>query len=381
MTDSRISVTAKNPLFLISLIREIFVFPRWQDAMLSLLSAVLLILAFPNFELWFVTWFALVPMFVAIERNKNSTARSFWLGLLTGSVFYFGSCWWLTYAPIRYGGLPAPLIYLLFIPVTVAAGFFTGIFAAILARLMSKFGHYAIFLTPFIWTACELARYWLTGNAWNALGYSQAFVPSAIRAAEYGGVFLISFLLIIRNALVFFVIINKGNVLTWKKALPVFGIILLLALKSQILKPHDASNTPQESSVVVIALQPNVPMSGLTYEKYFDLRQRHVEMAEAALREVNTKPELKDLRKILVFPESPMSFQYAQDSEFREFVQAFNVRNRVSLIFNGWEPTAQGEGLTNSAVMINERGEKVAQYDKIRLVPFGEYIPQWIPFS
>ncbi|MGQ0540532.1 MAG: hypothetical protein ACT4O9_01620 [Blastocatellia bacterium] len=54
--------------------------PCWKNALLALLSAVLLILAFPDFEFWFLAWFALVPLFGAVEREKESTSRSFVLG-------------------------------------------------------------------------------------------------------------------------------------------------------------------------------------------------------------------------------------------------------------------------------------------------------------
>ncbi len=134
-----------------------------------------------------------------------------------------------------------------------------------------------------------------------------------------------------------------------------------------------------QNQAVVVALQPNVPMSGLTLKKYDELRERHVEMAETALREVASKPELANLPKIVVFPESPMNYQYAHDSEFREFLQEFGARNKVSLVFNAGEPNSLGDGYHNSAVMVNERGERIAQYDKIRLVPFGEFVPEWLP--
>jgi apolipoprotein N-acyltransferase len=120
-------------------------------------------------------------------------------------------------------------------------------------------------------------------------------------------------------------------------------------------------------------------MSGLQVDDYYRLRERHVEMAEKALREIENKPEYKDLPRIVVFPESPMNFAYAHDSEFREFVSDFGARNNVSLLFNAGEPSTLGDGYHNSAVMINRRGEKIAQYDKIRLVPFGEYVPEFIP--
>jgi apolipoprotein N-acyltransferase len=375
-----ISETANKKFQFRRFFSSLFIFPHWQDAALSLLSAILLILAFPDFEIWWLAWFALVPLLIAIERNKDSATKSFWLGWLQGTVFFYGTCWWLTYAPINYGGIPAPLVYLLLVPATLGAGFFTAIFAVVLSRFLKRFGSIAILLAPFVWTACEFLRHWITGNSWNALGYSQAFVPSAIRAAEYGGVFSVGFLLISCNALIFYAVGFYHKLLTWRHGLPYFGLALLLIFFSQSLKPSvPAFSETQKPLAVVVALQPNVPMSGLQVDDYYLLRERHVEMAEKALREIENKPEYKDLPRIVVFPESPMNFAYANDSEFREFVQDFGARNNVSLLFNAGEPSTLRDGYHNSAVMVNRRGEKIAQYDKIRLVPFGEYVPEFIP--
>jgi apolipoprotein N-acyltransferase len=75
-----------------------------------------------------------------------------------------------------------------------------------------------------------------------------------------------------------------------------------------------------------------------------------------------------------------MYFAYGRDSEFRDFVAAFARKNRVSVIFNSQE-RAPADGTYNAAVMVNEEGRLVAQYDKIRLLPFGEYVPlpRWLP--
>jgi apolipoprotein N-acyltransferase len=363
--------------------RRVFEFPDRKFAALSAFSAILLILAFPDFEFYFLAWFAFTPLFFALEKNKNSTAKCFWLGLLCGTIFFYASCWWLTFAPIHYGGLPAPIIYFLLLPATLGAGFFVGIFAAIFGRVLSKFGHYGILSAPIIWTSCEFLRLLVTGNAWNALGYSLAFKPSSIQLAAFGGVFVISFLLVLANCAfsIFFIKPNLARMLS-------STAILLLLICVQLygsMRIYDWKRSQAEitennnENAVVVALQPNVPMSGLTYEKYGELRRRHVEMTEAALQEIDTQPKLKDLPRVVVFPESPMNFAWARDAEFREFVKDFTRRNRISLIFNAGEPDAAGEDYYNSAVMINPLGEKIRQYDKIRLVPFGEYVPEWLP--
>jgi apolipoprotein N-acyltransferase len=69
-----------------------------------------------------------------------------------------------------------------------------------------------------------------------------------------------------------------------------------------------------------------------------------------------------------------MNFEFTRDREFQDFLRRFTAKNNVSVLFNAAEPTVS-DGLYNSAVMVNERGARIAQYDKIHLVPFGEYVP------
>src|SRR5215467_7739527 len=75
-----------------------------------------------------------------------------------------------------------------------------------------------------------------------------------------------------------------------------------------------------------------------------------------------------------------MNFTYATDRSFQEFVANFTRENHTSLLFNSLEP-APNDGSYNSALLVNEEGRLISQYDKIRLMPFGEYVPlpQWLP--
>ncbi len=91
----------------------------------------MLILAFPDFEFWFLAYIALIPLFFAIEREKESKTNAFLVGWIFGAVFFTGTCWWLTFAPINYGGVPTPLAYLLLLGATSVAGLFPALFALI----------------------------------------------------------------------------------------------------------------------------------------------------------------------------------------------------------------------------------------------------------
>src|SRR5215212_570569 len=86
-------------------------------------TAILLILSFPNFEFSFLAWIALAPLMFVVAR-RPAPLRAFILGWAAGTGFFYGSCYWLTYSMIHYGGLPAPLAYLLLLPATLVVGIF-----------------------------------------------------------------------------------------------------------------------------------------------------------------------------------------------------------------------------------------------------------------
>lgn len=340
------------------------------SALLAVVSAIMLIFSFPDFEFWFLAWFALIPLFFAIEREKDSIVKSFLTGWAFGVTFFFGSCWWLTFAPITYAHLPAPLVYFFMFCAASVVGVFPGIFAAIFSIVIKRFGNYAILSAPFLWTFTEFLRMWLTGNNWNAVGYSQAFNPIIIFGAEFGGVLLISFLVVSGSAIIFSVFLSRGETKNLLATIVLVLFVLAVIFTGRLSNPQDGETCKYCPEVV--GVQPNVPMNGLTIEKYRQLLERHVQLSENALKQRVTSNEQ---RTTIIFPESPMIFQYGRDPELQDYLRDFALRNNVAVLFNSAEMTRDGERVLNSAVMINERGEKVAQYDKIHLLPFGEYIP------
>src|ERR1044072_9643406 len=104
--------------------RQVFSRAEWSAAGAP---ALLLIFSFPNFEYFPLAWIALVPLLVVIAKHP-SPRRSFLLGTLVGFVFFYATCYWLTYSMIHYGGLPTALAYVLIIGPVLVFGIFTGPF-------------------------------------------------------------------------------------------------------------------------------------------------------------------------------------------------------------------------------------------------------------
>ena len=237
--------------------------PSWKNVLLAVLASVLLILAFPDFEYCFLAWFALVPLMWAVEREKASTFKSFVLGWIFGTIFFSGTCWWLTYAPINYAGFPPLLAYFLLFCVTAITGLFPGIFAAILSVLLRRFGSWAFLAAPFVWVFTEFLRYWLTGNSWNAIGYSQAFtLVGLMPLASVGGACLISFGLLWTNSVIGMTILIRIN--RRAKGVLVFTTILCLSFCFGFQIFGTSKNLSYDAAI--IAVQPNVPMAGVTSE-------------------------------------------------------------------------------------------------------------------
>ena len=335
-------------------------------------TTLLLIFSFPNFEFFVLAWIAQVPLLVVVAR-RPSPLRALVLGWVVGTVFFYATCYWLTYSMIHYGGLPTVVAYLSLIPGAIVIGIFPGLAMMLVALAIKRWGIGLVLLAPVFWTAFEWARLGVTGQLWNALGYSQAFSPFLLGPATFGGVYAVSFLIVLVNAAIVLAIVVRRVV--WA----VSSVLLVVTLVAGVVlfwSPSGHTDAYAQHYVNVVALQPNVPMTAVkSTDELKVLLERHLSMSTNSLRSLDT-----DLPRLVVWPESPMNFTYAHNKTFQDLVADFTKTNRTSLLFNSLEP-APNDGSYNSALLVNEEGRLIAQYDKIRLMPFGEYVPlpQWLP--
>jgi apolipoprotein N-acyltransferase len=352
--------------------------PTRVETALAVLSAALLVFSFPDFNLWPLAWVGLVPLFLAVAQRPRS-GSSFLLGWITGALFFYGSCYWLTHAMIRYGGIPTWLAYLLLIPGPVIAGLFPALCSMGLARVVSRWGVRALLLAPLLWVTLEWARLGVIGQLWNAIGYSQAYITPLIQTARWGGVYAVGFLIVTVNAAIAYMLLLRTTRAVKTGSIAIFStaLIILVAFLTASSSIQSEVNSAGASTLVV-AVQPNVPMDPQeSLAETAALVERHYALSESGL---SARQEFSNLPRVVIWPESPMNFRYAQDTEFREIVARFAAKNHTSVLFNAQEPAPAG-GFYNSAVIVNEEGRLVAQYDKIRLLPFGEYVPlpRWMP--
>ena len=362
---------------------------RWcaatrAELALAFASALLLALSFPDFELWPLAWVALAPLALAVLSRRRG-APAFVLGWAAGAVFFYASCYWLTHAMIHYGGIPRPVAFALLVPAPLVVGLFPALWCLVLARVASRRGvGVALAVAPFAWAATEWARLGVTGQLWNALGYSQAYVPALIQPARWGGVYAVGFLIAAANSGLVYLLVKRDARAAVVTAFVLYGVALAVFLSS----PREAGVAGGPGGdVIVVGVQPNVPIkAGRPAAETEALVSRHLVLSSEALRAweatragVSTEASLP---RAFVWPESPMNFTYAGDVRFRRTVSDFARGERASVLFNSLEPAPAG-GFYNSAVLVDASGRLAAQYDKIRLLPFGEYVPlpRWLPAS
>ena len=366
--------------------------PFISNLSLAIFSGLLLVFAFPDWNLWSLGWVGTAPLIMAVVRERKFW-RSLLLGSVTGTVFYAGSSYWVTYSMHNYGGIPLWLCYIVLIIFSATLGVFTGLFAAALALAIKRFGGWSILAAPAVWAACEWLRLQGTGMGWNPLGYSQAFQPAVIQVARFGGVYLVSAIMVAASTALVFALVYLER----RRGIVVLTAAGLIAIATVMYGESLRPSIDESGSISVAVVQPNIPVDGAWDDPKFaeQMFLRHVSLSEQAIQAnprdaasngaSSSSSEKTTSIDLVIWPESAMNFEYDRDSTLRHKLAEFTLRNRIYLLMNTWGfpgNSRESESQYNSAVLVSPSGDKIAEYDKNALVPFGEYIParSWLPF-
>lgn len=338
---------------------------------LSLLTSLLTILAFQDFNLWYLAWLSLTPLLVVVGAWPLTVKKSFLYGLLAGSLFFYGSCYWITYPMIHYGALASWLAYgLAAIPVIVSGAFWGGVTAGLrLAILRCGRGGYC--LAPPLWVVMEWLRLQVTGMGWNALGYSQAFAPATVQYARWTGVYGVIFILVMSATLlaVLLLVASKRQLSRrwWKLVACIFALVLAMIWTSWRSRPPACL---QERGLRIVAVQPNTDVRSFADPIAL---QASFEQLLALTYQAISSDDLSQA-DLVIWPESPIAISPIYTPQLwqqtRQFVQRFGVHLLLNLI--GHTPPDQ---IHNSVAVLAPDGTLLSEYRKLRLMPFGEYVP------
>ncbi len=357
---------------------------------LVLLSAGLQILIFPLPNLYLFGWVAVTPLLVALLRARRPDTlqlragmkllparplQAFLLSYTCGILWYAGTCYWIYNTMRQYGGVNAPAAAAILILFCLYLAIYHGVFGLLIGWLAgdSSFSRRALLLAPVLWVAVELARTRITGFPWDLLGTSQVDNIPLTRLATVTGVYGLSFeIMVVNAALAAAFLVQREK----RKMLLLAGISAAIVLQAGQLIPVPVVAFDKTAVLV----QANVPiLEGADWTReYFSETLR--DLGALSLNPPDLSPATKQRADLIVWPESPAPF-YVSDPFFRDAIGGV-ARQANSWVLVGSIGTRNASAtpdqktrIFNSAALVNRSGEWVSSYDKVHLVPFGEYVP------
>jgi len=351
--------------------------------LLVLLSAILQVTIFPLPDIYILSWIAVAPLLIAILRARQpatlqlqgvekllpvNPTQGFFLGYICGILWYAGTCYWVFNTMKQYGGigtLGAAGLLLLF---CLYLALYHGVFGLIISLLARRSERMALVLAPFAWVAIELARTRISGFPWNLLGTAQADNIPLSRLATYTGVYGISFeIVVVNTAIAGAFVVPRSR----RRALLLVSVSAALLLQAARWVPAPAIPTDHAA----ILVQENVPVL-----EGADWTRQYFEDTLVDLSRLSLSAALQNHAGLIVWPESPAPF-YTGDPLFRNGLSqiagashAWVVAGSVG-VQNAELSHQQPTHIFNSATLVDPQGNWDGRYDKIHLVPFGEYVP------
>ncbi|MFZ0759897.1 MAG: apolipoprotein N-acyltransferase [Candidatus Sulfotelmatobacter sp.] len=357
------------------------------------LSSVLQILIFPLPGLYVLSWVAFTPLIVALLRARPvgvlemddsvnlqpaRPGQAFLLAYVSGIFWYAGTCYWIYNTMHEYGGLSVPLALLALFLFCLYLGLYHGLFGLLLSLSVGPGRDHrrALLAAPFLWVAVELARARITGFPWDLLGTTQVDNLSLSRITTWTGVYGISFEIMLVNVAVataFLVPRKKRNTL----------LMASLAAAAVLQAGRLVDAPPLSADHAALLVQEDIPVDETWTRDTFE-RTLH-ELVDLSLKGATSNSSraldsTKAKLDLIVWPESPAPF-FANDPLFREPLSQM-AREAHSWVVTGAigsEPAGRnGESpsqVFNSAALVSPTGDWTARYDKVHLVPFGEYLP------
>lgn len=353
-------------------------FRAWAFAALSALLQVLPFSIAGPVPSWrrFFCWLCLVPLYEALLADNRygiplKPKQTAMLGYLSGVLWYLGNCYWIYPTMYLYGRIPKPISIGILILFAMYLGLYHALFGFAIGVLRKRFSRNAVLLLmPLTWVAVELARGRITGFPWDLLGYTQVDNFQLAGIAAWTGAMGLSLLVAFVNACWLLRPAQaKFRYLGASISLLFIAIATILLLRNPEIPAtsHDAT---------AVLLQENLSVGKQAEERTESKQQMLASFSALSLQAAESGSQNKP--KILIWPEAPTDFLDA-DTEFRDDLGAVAKRTGAPLIADsvaiGPRTESGSAQLYNSASFFSSDGTYAGRYDKMHLVPFGEYTP------
>jgi apolipoprotein N-acyltransferase len=344
------------------------------DYLPAVISGILVVLSFPVFDYYPLAWFAFVPLLLSLWGKDPK--KAFVTGYIFGLVYFFGTLYWIYYSINHYGGVSFLSSLSIVVLLCMYLGLYPAVFSFLFVKMIRKTELPALFIAPVLWVVLEFVRsYALTGFPWSSIGYSQYRFLHMIQIADVTGIYGISFLVLAVNGAVADAFLLRRRV----SEMPLFPIsetivglsLLLLAVVGSFGYGHWRLTQERPGNTISASLiQGNIEQDrkwepsyqNQVLDTYFSLSRKAAE----------SSPQL------IVWPETAAPFIFGSHTANTEKLTVFEQGLGADLLFGSILIREQSPGrtlLSNSAVLLDKEGKNIYEYDKIHLVPFGEYVP------
>jgi len=398
--------------------------------LLVLLSAGLQILAFPLPNLYFLCWAAIAPLLMALLRAREPDTlqlqagvkllparpgQAFLLTYCCGILWYAGTCYWIFNTMRQYGGVGTAAALGLLLLFCLYLALYHGLFGLLISLLVNSVGggvQRVLLLAPFLWVAVELARTRITGFPWDLLGIAQVDNIPLCRIATVTGVYGLSFEIMVVNTALAAAFLIRGERRHRSQRTPL--LLATLAAVVVLQAGRWISPPPSPATHTARLVQANVPIlqGGDWTKEYFegtlrdlgwvslnnpslnnpDLNKSGEEQASsgAAAGSSSNRSQsngsgdssgaIAPRPDLIAWPESPAPF-FTTDPAFRDGVSNMAREAQTWVLVgsmgvrNASETQQHATELYNSGSLVSPSGEWAGRYDKLHLVPFGEYVP------
>ena len=310
----------------------------WQAA----IGGGLLAVSFSYFcwETSLLSFFFFALMFQGFLKRRN-----FLVGFIGGMFYFVPTLYWI-YPTLRtYGMVSIPLSILALIVLSTVLALFFGLFS----WLLRFFQGGVIYISPFLWAAIEILRENIfTGFPWGSLGYTAVEDLPFLQLASLGGVRLMGILMVF---LAILLVSRKTKVF-------LYSFIFLHFIGFLLIGPYETGR--YKVAIFQNAWDFKPPLSQLKENEVFN---DYMKMAEEASSHGV---------QLMVFPETTVPFIYLSEPSWENFFKRKAREWNAYIVFSSTE--VQNNKLYNADFLISPEGE-ISTYEKIHLVPFGEYNP------
>jgi len=359
-------------VFLVSPLQRLLNFGEKHSFLSSFFLGFFLNFSLPPFGVWIVLPFSITPFLIILDFSQNFK-KAFWIGFFYYFGYFVGGLYWITISlsvdwnrffwllPFSFFGIPLALSLLL-APTVYPLWFFRH-------NLNIKIFLFAIFIFM-----SELIRTYLFPQfPWNLLGYTLASSLWFLQSAAFFGIFGLSLFAFFLGALPYLFI--KREIRLSSILISIFLTFVFLSGGIRLLK------TPSQSTEVSVCLiQPNIPQT-LKWIPSFrkTTYERLIELSHKALLSIHEKTSL-----VVIWPETAVPSFLEEEEALQTHLTSFLPTNaylitgsgRRTLSFSFDEKRSfSSKKAWNSLFSLNSEGKILNTYDKVHLVPFGEYIP------